>query len=453
MFAELGAATPRRHFTIGIHDDVTHLSLKWDAEFSTEPPEVKRAVFYGLGSDGTVGANKNSVKIIGENTPLYAQGYFVYDSKKAGSVTVSHLRFSKRPIRSTYLISRADFVACHQFHLLERMDMLSVAEPGATFLLNSPFGPDEVWDQLPQEVQEQILDEAAQVLRGRCEQSGPRHGAGHAASTRSCRPASSRWPACCRARRRSRRSRTRSRSRTRKRGEAVLQRNYAAVDAALEGHASKSRSRQRDQRRIGGSPPVPLAAPDFVQRVTARIIAGQGDLLPVSALPVDGTFATGTAKYEKRSIANEIPIWDSRICIECGLCALVCPHAAIRTKSYAPDAGAIAPEGFRSANWPAARWPAIGSRIQVAPDDCTGCGVCVDVCPAKSKEAVKHKAINMEPKVDHLDRERINFEHFLTLPEFDRTRVKTRYRQRDRSCCSRCLNSPARVRAAAKRPT
>lgn len=421
VFAELSAAEPRRQFTIGIHDDVTWLSLKWDPEFSAEPPDVKRAVFYGLGSDGTVGANKNSVKIIGENTPLHAQGYFVYDSKKAGSTTVSHLRFSPRPIHSTYLIRRAGFVACHQFHFLERMDVLEVAEPGATFLLNSPYGPDEVWDHLPVETQRQILEKRLRFYVVDASKVAAEAGLGGRINTvmQACFFALAevlpRDEALSHIKAAIRKSYA-------KRGEAVLQRNYAAVDASLAGLSAVAvpETATSALRRL---PPVAADSPDFVQRVTARIIAGQGDWLPVSALPVDGTFATGTARYEKRSIATEIPIWDSRICIECGLCALVCPHAAIRSKAY-PAAASVAPAGFPFRTIAGGEMAGNRLTIQVAPDDCTGCGVCVDVCPARSKEAVKHKAINMSPKAEHLEKERAQFAHFIALPEIDRTLVK-----------------------------
>ncbi|MFO0903123.1 MAG: pyruvate:ferredoxin (flavodoxin) oxidoreductase [Pirellulales bacterium] len=422
VFQELEAPQPRRRFTIGIHDDVTHLSLKWDPDCFVEPPEVKRAVFYGLGSDGTVGANKNSVKIIGENTPLYAQGYFVYDSKKAGSMTVSHLRFSSRPIRSTYLIRRADFVACHQFHFLERTDVLETADVGATFLLNSPYGPDQVWDHLPQEVQRQIVDKQLKFFVVDASKVARDAGLGLRINTvmQTCFFALSGVLPQAEAIEQIKASIKKSYA---KRGEAVLQRNYAAVDASVAGmHQVVVPSTASST--LCRLPPVAGAAPDFVQRVTARIIAGQGDLLPVSALPVDGTFGTSTAKYEKRSIAAEIPIWDDKICIECGLCALVCPHAAIRTKAYAPEASVGAPEAFPFRELKGGDLAGQRLTIQVAPDDCTGCGVCVDVCPAKSKEAVKHKAINMQPKVEHLERERKNFEHFVALPEFDRTKAK-----------------------------
>ena len=422
VFDELKAERPKRRFTIGIIDDVTHLSLKWDAEFSTESPEVKRSVFYGLGSDGTVGANKNSVKIIGENTPLYAQGYFVYDSKKAGSTTVSHLRFSKQPIRSTYLISRADFVACHQFNFLDRMDVLAVAEPGATFLLNSPFGPDEVWDQLPRETQQQLIAKKVKFFVVDASKVARDAGLGGRINTvmQTCFFALAGILPRDEAIAEIKDSIKKTYS---KRGDAVLQRNYAAVDASLAGMHEVRVPAQVTSRRERIAP-VPVDAPDFVKKVTGLMVAGQGDLLPVSALPVDGTFSTSTAKYEKRSIAAEIPIWDPEICIECGLCALVCPHSAIRSKAYEPAAARAAPDGFKCREVAGGDLAGMRLTIQVAPDDCTGCGVCVDVCPAKSKQAVKHKAINMEAKEPHLAQERANFSHFLSLPEFDRTKVK-----------------------------
>lgn len=422
VFDELNADTPKRHFTVGIFDDVTHLSLKWDAEISTEPSDVTRAVFYGLGSDGTVGASKNSVKIIGENTPLYAQGYFVYDSKKAGSVTVSHVRFSPRPIHSTYLIERAGFVACHQFQFLEKIDVLKVAEPGATFLLNSPFGPDEVWDKLPQEVQQQILEKQLKLYVVDAYQVARDAGMGIRINTimQTCFFALAnilpREEAI-------EQIKNAIRKTYGKRGESILHRNFAAVDASIDGlkEVQIPQAVTSDRRRL---PPVVGDTTDFVKRVTAMLIDGRGDLLPVSALPVDGTFPTGTAHVEKRSIAHEIPIWDPDICIQCGLCALVCPHAAIRSKAYATESLSNAPAGFMSAPWKAKDLPTHLLTIQVAPDDCTGCGVCVDVCPAKSKEVVRHKAINMEPKQRHLDQERTSFEYFLSLPEMDRREVK-----------------------------
>ncbi len=419
---ELRVAAPRRHFTVGITDDVTHLSLEWDEEFDTEPEDVVRAVFYGLGSDGTVGANKNSVKIVGENTPLAAQGYFVYDSRKAGAVTVSHLRFSPRPIRSTYLVRRASFVACHQFHFLERMDVLELAAPGATFLLNSPHGPEAVWEHLPLEIQRTILDRRLRFFVVDAARVAEAAGLGGRINTvmQACFFALSGILPRAEAQARVKEFIEESYG---KRGRAVLERNFAAVDGALSAlHEVAVPSATAGALRR--APVVPAIAPDFVQRVTALMLAGKGDLLPVSALPVDGTFPTGTARWEKRGIAREIPIWDASICIDCALCALVCPHAAIRMKAYGPDELRGAPQGFPSKAWSGKELPGLRMTIQVAPDDCTGCGMCVDVCPARSKEVAKHKAIDMRPRPEHLERERARFDFFLALPELDRTSVE-----------------------------
>ncbi|OGA32799.1 MAG: pyruvate:ferredoxin (flavodoxin) oxidoreductase [Betaproteobacteria bacterium RIFCSPLOWO2_12_FULL_64_23] len=415
---ELAQQRPKRHFTVGIVDDVTRLSLAVDDSFDTEADDVTCAVFYGLGADGTVGATKNSVKIIGENTPLHAQGYFVYDSKKSGAVTISHLRFGPRPIESTYLIRQADFVACHQFEFMEKLDVLALARPGATFLLNSPYGPDEVWDKLPREAQEQILDKKLKMFVVDALAVAKEAGlAGRINTvTQACFFAISGILPRDEAIEQIKHS---IRKTYGKRGESVLNRNFAAVDqslAALREVQVPGRAGSALHRR----PVVPRAAPDFVQRVTAMMLGGKGDLLPVSALPIDGTFPTATSQWEKHSIAHEIPIWDAAICTQCALCPLMCPHAAIRMNVYSPEQLKGAPAGFKSVPWRGKEAGALEGwayTLQVAPDDCTGCGICVDICPTRSKEMVKHKAINMEPKLEHLELERRNYEFFLSLPE------------------------------------
>lgn len=421
VFDELRQPRPKRHFTIGITDDVTHTSLRWDDDSWYEPNDVTQAVFYGLGSDGTVGANKNSVKIVGEDTHLYAQGYFVYDSKKSGAMTISHLRFSPRPIKSTYLVRRANFVACHQFHFLQKLDVLAVAEPGATFLLNSPYGPDEVWAHLPLEIQQTIIEKRLRFFVVDADRVAIEAGMRQRINTvlQTCFFALAKMLPPDEAIERIKDS---IRKTYGKRGDAVLGQNFAAVDNALAAlrEVPVPLAATNALRR---SPLIPSNVPDFIERVTAMIIAGRGDLLPVSAFPVDGTFPTGTAQFEKRCIAHEIPIWDAEICIECGLCAIVCPHAAIRTKAYPTGLLDRAPDGFKSKPWSGEDLPNHLMTVQVAPDDCTGCGVCVDVCPAHSKSSVKHKAIDMLPVIDHRDRERAAFEFFLQIPEIERDRV------------------------------
>jgi len=415
---ELASERPRNHFTVGIHDDVTHTSLEPDPGFSTESPDTVRAIFYGLGADGTVGANKNSIRIIGEETDNHAQGYFVYDSKKSGSVTVSHLRFGPRPIRSSYLISRATFVACHQFALLERMDVFRAAEPGAVVLLDAPYAPDEVWDRLPRPAQATIIAKGLRLfaidghrvarelgMGGRVNIvmqvcffaiSGvlPRHEAA-AAIKRSIEKTYG------------------------KRGEAVLRQNFDAVDTALaslhEVRVPAEASATAERR-----PAVPPEAPEFVRRVSAAMIAGDGDGLPVSALPADGTYPTGTTRWEKRNIGQDIPVWDEALCVQCGKCVLVCPHAVIRAAVYAPEHAGGAPATWKSAP---ARWrefPGARFTLQVAPEDCTGCALCVEVCPVKSKSEVRHKAIDMLPQAPRREAEAANWRFFLGLPEADR---------------------------------
>jgi pyruvate-ferredoxin/flavodoxin oxidoreductase len=423
VFDHLDQPQPKRHFTVGIHDDVTHLSLPWAADAIPEHESVKRAVFYGLGSDGTVGATKNTVKIIGADSGLFAQGYFVYDSKKSGSVTVSHLRFSPRPIKSTFLISQANFVACHQFNLIERLDVLDVAMPGATFLLNAPYSADEAWNRLPREVQQQIIDKRLQFYVIDAHRVARENGLGGRINTamQACFFALTdvlpRDQAIAHVKEMIRKTYGR-------RGESVVVKNCKAIDAALDALARVDVPADASSaiRRL---PALAPSEDDFVNRVTAILAAGRGDLLPVSALPPDGVFPTATAKYEKRSVATEIPIWDPTICTDCGLCALVCPHAAIRMNAFPDSATAAAPASFQAKLWRDKGAANHVVTIQVAPDDCTGCGVCVDVCPAKSKEVLGHKAINMEPKLEHLERERANFEFFLSIPPFDREQAKS----------------------------
>jgi pyruvate-ferredoxin/flavodoxin oxidoreductase len=419
--AELGHESPKRRFTLGITDDVTNLSLEVDASFHTEPEDVRTAVFFGLGADGTVGANRNSIKIIADAAGLYGQGYFVLDSKKAGSMTVSHLRFGPRPIGSTYLVQEADFVACHNFGFLERVDVLDRAAHGATFLLNSPYPASEVWERLPREVQEQLVEKELRFFVVDASSVARDAGLGKRVNTvlQTCffaladiLPIEQAIVAIKDA----------IRATYAKRGDVVLERNFAAVDRALEGLEEVDVPAEVTATALR-IPPVPEAAPAFVRNVTAAMIAGVGDELPVSALPVDGTFPTGTARYEKRSIAHEIPIWDPSICIDCAKCTLVCPHAAIRMKVFDPEALAGAPEGFLSKEWKARDLPGKLMTIQVAPDDCTGCGICVETCPAHSKEEVRHKSINLEPKDDHLAVERGRYDFFLSIPEIDRALV------------------------------
>jgi pyruvate-ferredoxin/flavodoxin oxidoreductase len=418
VFDNAAADKPKNHFTVGIEDDVTHTSLDYDPEFSTEDPKTVRALFYGLGADGTVSANKNSIKIIGEETPSNAQGYFVYDSKKAGAITVSHLRFGPKPIHSTYLISQASFVACHQFSFLERFNMLHAAAPGATFLLNSPYGPEEVWDHLPRTVQQQIISKKLRFFVIDAYQVAKDTGMGVRINTimQTCFFAISgvlpREEAIASIKHAIEKTYG-------KRGEAVVKKNFAAVDAALD-HLHEVKVPGQVTSSFDIRRPVPVEAPEFVQHVTARIVAGEGDGLPVSAFPVDGTFPSATTQWERRNIALEIPVWDEAICIQCGKCVLVCPHAVIRAKVYEPGLLAQAPPTFKSS---AARWKEFKDlkyTLQVAPEDCTGCALCVQICPVKSKTEVRHRAINMEPQPPIREQERDNWSFFLTLPEMDR---------------------------------
>jgi pyruvate-ferredoxin/flavodoxin oxidoreductase len=421
VFDELNEPAPRLHFTVGINDDVGFMSLPCDPRFSTEDGQAVRAIFYGLGSDGTVGANKNSIKIIGDETDLYAQGYFVYDSKKSGSTTISHLRFGPKPIRSTYLIDRAEFVACHQWELLHRIDVLEHAAPGATVLLNSPHPADRAWDALPQRVQQQIVDRQLRVFVVDAAKVAADAGVGKRVNTvlQACffalaevLPREAAIEAI----------KVAAKKTYGQKGEAVLQANYAAIDAALAGLEEVSVPPHVTAAGEDASEGLE-SVPAFVRQVTIPMIASLGDSLPVSAMPVDGTYPTGTAQFEKRNIADRIPVWDEVTCIQCGKCALVCPHAAIRIKAYDPAMLRAAPATFKSTPYRGKEFEGMSYTIQVAPEDCTGCELCVEVCPARDK-ATSIKALVMAPQPPLREPERQNFEFFLRLPEVDRALAK-----------------------------
>ncbi|HET7746362.1 MAG TPA: pyruvate:ferredoxin (flavodoxin) oxidoreductase [Vicinamibacteria bacterium] len=422
VFRELGRPEPRDPFTVGITDDVTRLSLTVDAGWDIEQDDVVRAVFFGLGADGTVSANKNSVKIIAEDAGAHAQGYFVYDSKKSGSVTVSHLRFGPRPIRSSYLVRRAQFVACHQFDLLQKHDVLDLAAPGATLLLNAPFPAEETWDRLPREVQEAIRDKGIRLFAIDAYRVAKEAGIGGRINTvmQACFFAISgvlpREEAMAEIKRAVEKTYAKA-------GATMVEKNFAAIDAALA-HLHEVPTDGRPLTGTPRPPVVPSAAPDFVQRVTAVMASGRGDLLPVSALPVDGTWPVGTTRFEKRNLAEEIPAWDPKICIQCNHCVLACPHAAIRAKVYPSDILVGAPPAFLSDAFKSTDLPDHRYSLQVAPEDCTGCGLCVEVCPAKDKSRPRHKAIDMAPQRPLRDQERANYEYFLGLPEMDRAALK-----------------------------
>jgi len=421
VFDEIKMSAPKNHFTVGIHDDVAHTSLDYDAEFSTEDPGTVRALFYGLGSDGTVGANKNSIKIIGKNTDNYAQGYFVYDSKKAGSVTVSHLRFGPHPIRSSYSITRASFVACHQFQFIERTNVLDCAEPGATFLLNAPFGVGEIWDHLPQSVQETIIRKKLKFYLIDAYKVAREKEMGNRINTimQTCffaisgvLPHEQAIEAIKNA----------IRETYGKRGEVVVAKNFVAVDQTLS-HLFEVTVPAVATSGLKVLPPVSERAPGFVRDVIGAMIAGRGDDLAVSAMPLDGTFPTGTAMWEKRNIAQQIPVWDEQLCIQCGKCVLVCPHAVIRAKVYDSLQLGGAPAGFKSQRPRWLEFKDLRYTLQVSPEDCTGCELCVEVCPVKSKSEAKHKAINMQPQAPFREAESANWDFFTRLPDADRSQL------------------------------
>ena len=421
VFDEMKKAEPKKHFTVGINDDVTHTSIDYDPTFNIESDDTIRAMFYGLGSDGTVGANHNSIRIIGDYTDNYAQGYFVYDSKKAGTVTVSHLRFGPRPIRQTCLISSANFIGCHQFVFLEKYDVLESAAEGAVFLLNSPYSADEVWDQLPRSVQQTIIDKKLKLYVIDAYSVAKDTGMGVRINTimQTCFFAISgvlpRDEAIAAIKSEIERAYG-------KKGKEIVQKNFEAVDQTLVNLHEVTVPAQATST-IEMPPTVSPLAPEFVQEVTATIMARKGDSLPVSKLPFDGTYPTATTQWEKRNVALEIPVWDPEVCIQCGKCSLACPHASIRMKVY--DAALLegAPETFKSVDARGKDFKGMKFTIQVAPEDCTGCGECVQVCPAKNKTEPSRKAINMAPQIPLRFPERDNYAFFLGIPDYDRTQL------------------------------
>ncbi|HSV85889.1 MAG TPA: pyruvate:ferredoxin (flavodoxin) oxidoreductase, partial [Levilinea sp.] len=420
IYEELAKSKPKNHFTIGINDDVTHTSLAFDHSFSIASPKTVRCVFYGLGADGTVGANKNSIKIIGEETDNWAQGFFVYDSKKSGTVTTSHLRFGPTPIKAPYLVSPGDanFVACHQFSFLERIDMLKYAAAGAVFLLNSIYGPEEVWDHLPVEVQTDIIEKDLKFYTIDAYEVAHATGMGGRINTimQTCFFAISgvlpRYEAIAEIKKSIYKTYGR-------RGDAIVQANYQAVDQTLA-HLHQVQIPAKASSAFSRRPAVPAGAPEMVRNVLGRILINEGDDLPVSAMPVDGTFPTGTSQWEKRNIALEIPVWEANLCIQCGKCAFVCPHAVIRQKVYDPVLLEHAPATFKSIDARFKEFPGMKYTVQVAPEDCTACALCVEVCPAKDKSQVGRKALNLAPQPPVRETERANWDFFLSLPETDR---------------------------------
>ncbi len=419
VFDEMLKAEPKNHFTVGINDDLSHTSIQYDPAFFIDMPDTVQSVFWGLGADGTVGANKNSIKIIGEETDNYAQGHFVYDSKKSGSVTTSHLRFGPKPIHAPYIIEQANFVACHQFIFLEQFDVLKYAAPGAVFLLNSIYGPEEVWEQLPIETQKAIIAKKLQFYVIDAYDVARKTGMGQRINTimQTCFFAISgvlpRQQAIAEIKKAIKKTYS-------KRGEAVVKRNYEAVDQAIA-HMHEVEVPEIASGQIKRRTPVPVEAPQFVREVLGTIIARSGDDLPVSVLPNDGTYPTGTTQWEKRNISLEIPVWEPDICIQCGKCSFVCPHAVIREKIYDPSLLKDAPEGWNAVD---ARWkefPGMKYTLAVAPEDCTGCGLCIEVCPAKDKSQVGRKAINLADQPPIREVERVKWDYFLGIPEVDRS--------------------------------
>ena len=421
VFDELKKPAPKRGFTVGITDDVSHTSLVVDGNFDIEPPDMVRALFFGLGADGTVGANKNSTKILASDPERYAQGYFVYDSKKSGSYTISHLRFGPRAIRAPYLLKSANFVGIHKFDFLYKLDTLAAAAPGATVLINSPYGPDDVWNEIPREAQQQIVEKGLKLHVIDASRVASSLGLGSRVNTilQTCFFALSGVMPRDKAIEAIKRATEKTYA---KKGKAIVEKNFAAIDNAIANLHQVRVPGKVTGRRIRLAL-VPDTAPDFVRNVTAPILALRGDTLPVSALPVDGTYPTGTARYEKRNIADEVPVWESDLCIQCGQCAIVCPHSVIRAKYYDESRLGGAPASFKAAPINARGYPESRFTLQVYVEDCTGCGVCVENCPAHSPSDSAIRAINMKDRLEHLEAGRENVRFFETLPWADRTRV------------------------------
>lgn len=423
VFDNAVSAAPINGFTVGINDDLTHKSLAYDAKFDVEPDDVVRAVFFGLGADGTVGANKNSIKIIAEDAGKYGQGYFVYDSRKSGSMTTSHLRFSDNPIRSAYLITSADFVACHQFQFMNKVDILRIAKDGATFLLNAPYKADEVWNHLPIEVQEEILAKHLKLYTINAVEVARATGMGQRINTvmQTCFFAISNILPKDEAIAQIKAAIKKTYS---KKGDAIVQKNYAAVDASLE-HLFEVSYPDHVTSTFHRQAPVPADAPKFVQGLTATLIADNGDSIKTSDLQevVDGTWPTATTQYEKRCIATEVPVWDANTCIQCGKCSIVCPHGVIRMKVASEEELKNAPATLKTAEYKGKEFAGKKFMLQISPEDCTGCGVCVTACPAKNKENPELHAINMDHIENHLEEEKANWKFFETLPYVKRTEV------------------------------